>query len=196
MGTRPLRQLGFTLLEVMCALAILGLTSGFTVVIWSESIEKAERAIDQRELREVADTLFGKIRFEGDEHNDGDSGLLDDAYGRWANLPQSKRDRYRIYRYSLSKKRVVAAGTAASSDSDAEDLFGGDDLDTTSADDTTTGDDEDASAAGVELWKITLRIFHAQDPEEEALITLQTYQRPRDTPGSGSSANTSTSSGQ
>ncbi|MGE0229933.1 MAG: type II secretion system protein [Dehalococcoidia bacterium] len=179
---------GFTLLEVMCAFAILAIVSAFMVVLWTQSLDKAGTAIDRREMREIADSFFSRVLYEDTEHRDGDSGTMDIAYGQWADLPQARRDRYRDYRYVLEKRLVTAAGTT-STDSEAEPLFD------TTRDDTsestsgttggTTGDpaEEGEAAGGTNLWRVTLKIFRVDDPqgEESPLITLQTYRRPADT---------------
>lgn len=179
---------GFTLLEVMCAFAILAIVSAFMVVLWTQSLDKAGTAIDRREMREIADSFFSRVLYEDTEHRDGDSGTMDIAYGQWADLPQARRDRYRDYRYVLEKRLVTAAGTS-STDSDAEPLFdssrdGTESRGSTST--TTTGgttSEEGDAAGGTNLWRVTLKIFRLDDPqgEENPLITLQTYRRPADT---------------
>ncbi|MEZ6007762.1 MAG: type II secretion system protein [Planctomycetota bacterium] len=121
-GPRRREAAGFTLLEVMCAFAILAIVSAFMVVLWTQSLDKAGTAIDRREMREIADSFFSRVLYEDTEHRDGDSGTMDIAYGQWADLPQARRDRYRDYRYVLEKRLVTAAGTS-STDSDAEPLF-------------------------------------------------------------------------
>ena len=176
------RQRGFTLLEVLCAFAILAFISGFMVVIWTSSLEKAGNAIDRRELREIADTFFGRVLFEDAEHRDGDSGTMDIAYGQWANLPQAVRDRYANYRYVLEKRLVTAAG-AASTDSDAEPLFDSgttDDRRETTGTSTTSTAEPEGEGGGINLWRVTLKIFRTDEPggEQSPLITLQTYRRP------------------
>lgn len=185
-GPRRREAAGFTLLEVMCAFAILAIVSAFMVVLWTQSLDKAGTAIDRREMREIADSFFSRVLYEDTEHRDGDSGTMDIAYGQWADLPQARRDRYRDYRYVLEKRLVTAAGTS-STDSDAEPLFdssrdGTDDRGTTSTTGGTSSEEGDA-AGGTNLWRVTLKIFRLDDPqgEENPLITLQTYRRPADT---------------
>lgn len=168
-------QAGFTLLEVMCAFSVLALVTTFMTEIWADGIEKAETAIDQREMREIADTVFGKILFEEQEHSDGQEDTLDNAYGRWAQLPPAKRDRYRDYRYVLEKKLTTVSGSG-SEDGDAENMFANEDDDSSSSS-LSTEDEEGEGAAGVELWRYTMRIFH-KDSGDEPLITLQTYRKP------------------
>ena len=51
-GPRRREAAGFTLLEVMCAFAILAIVSAFMVVLWTQSLDKAGTAIDRREMRD------------------------------------------------------------------------------------------------------------------------------------------------
>jgi Tfp pilus assembly protein PilE len=170
------QERGFTLLEVMVAFTLL---MGFMMIVtqsFAQNIEKAIYAIDQREMRELADTIFGKILFEQQKHRDGDSGSLAVMYGEWAHLPQDRADRYRDFYYSLSKKEYVAAGSSGSGD-EAEDLFEQDD------EETATAEEADAGKDSVKLIKFTMRVFRVSTPGE-ALITLTRYLRPPDVTGS------------
>ncbi len=170
----PTKQRGFTLLEVMCAFTILGLVISTMVVIWARNIDKAIWAIDQREMREVADTIFGKILFEQQEHRNGDEGSLAVIYGQWAGLPPHRADRYRDYYYSLTKQDYVAAGTA-DPESDAENLFEGDEDDEETS--TITDDEDEEKTGNVRLVKFTLKVFRS-DERESPLITLTRYLTP------------------
>ena len=170
------REAGFTLLEVMLAFAILALAVGLLTQIWAKNIEKAISAIDQREMRELADTVFGRILFEQQKNRDGDEGSMTVMYGEWAGLPQARADRYRDYRYSLTKKEYVAAGSSGTDD-EAEDLFEQDDEET-----ATEGNGPDANQAAVKLIKFTMRVYRVSTPGE-ALITLTRYLRPPDLTG-------------
>ena len=175
---KPQRQSsrGFTLLELMCAFAILALVTAMITQIWANSIEKAETAIDQRELREVADTLFGRILYEESEHEHGEGHTLDQAYGLWAKLPQAKRDRYAIYRYELEKKLTTVSGSGEV-DGDGERMFevSEDEESSTISDEEEGGED----VKGIQLWRYTMRIFLTESTgDSEPLITLQTYRKP------------------
>src|SRR5687768_10186489 len=120
--TASAAQRGFTLLEVMCAFAILAGLTAMVTAIWHQSIEQGERALNLRELREAADTLFRRILYEEQQHQDGDTGTLDVAYADWAGLKGAAMDRWSIYRYELRKQPKTAAGTTdAASD---ESIFG------------------------------------------------------------------------
>lgn len=166
---------GFTLLEVMCAFTILAMVISVMVVIWSSNIDTAIWAIDKREMREVADTIFGKILFEQQEHDDGKTDSLAVIYGQWAGLPQERADRWRDYYYVLRKQPFIAAGTKDPED-DAEPLFGDESDEETS---TTAGKEEGSAEGNVRLMKFTLTVYRQPD-QDEPLITLTRYLRPPD----------------
>lgn len=169
---------GFTLLEVMCAFTILAGVISVMVVIWSKNIDTAIWAIDKREMREVADTIFGKILFEQQDHRHGDENTLAVIYGQWAGLPQHRAERYRDYYYSLSKVDMVAAGSVDPNE-DAEALVPDSGTDSTSGS-TTTGapaTEADQARTSVKLVKFTLKVFRS-DEREAPLITLTRYLRP------------------
>jgi prepilin-type N-terminal cleavage/methylation domain-containing protein len=176
MATRR-QERGFTLLEVVCAFTILALVISIMVTIWSTNIETAIWAIDKREMREVADTIFGKILFEQQEHRDGDEGSLAVIYGQWAGLPAHRADRYRDYHYRLRKQDFVSAGEA-DPESDTENLFG-DPSDEESTDDAT-GTDGETEAGSVKLVRFTMTVFRVGE-DDDPLITLTRYMRPPET---------------
>lgn len=170
-------QRGFTLLEVMCAFTILGLVISTMVVIWSRNIDTAIWAIDKREMREVADTIFGKILFEQQEHRNGDEGSLAVIYGQWAGLPPHRADRYRDYHYSLTKQDYIAAGQADPEDG-AESLFGEEDEEESSSSSGSSGSSSEEEKQGsVRLVKFTLKVFRV-DERDEPLIVLTRYLTP------------------
>jgi prepilin-type N-terminal cleavage/methylation domain-containing protein len=192
LGPAGSRQRGFTLLEVMCAFAMLSLVISLMVTVWSKNIDTAIWAIDKREMREVADTIFGRILFEQQEHRDGDQNTLAIMYGQWAHLPQHRAERYEDYRYSLSKVEYIAAG--ASDTDDGTEVIGG----TGSEDDTTTASedtsDEDAAKGSVRLIKFTMKVFKTDEPDNP-LITLTRFLRPPDIGVAGTGASTGTGTG-
>ena len=186
MAPRASQERGFTLLEVMCAFAILGMAISVVVQIFAQNVEKAIYAIDQREMRELADTVFGKILFEQSKHRDGDGGSIAVAYGEWANLPQDRADRYREYSWSLKKKQYVAAG-AEDPNGDAESLFepkDDDESSSSSTNSTPTSSDEE-KGGNVLLVQYTMTVYRESKPDEP-LITLTRFLRPPDLPGSSS----------
>ncbi|MDF1702220.1 MAG: prepilin-type N-terminal cleavage/methylation domain-containing protein [Planctomycetota bacterium] len=176
---------GFTLLEVMFAFAILAILTGAMAQMIHNNMEKAGAAIDQRELRELADTLFGKILFEQADHRDGDEGSIAVDYGQWAGLPQERADRYSIYRWRLKKTEMVAAGTT-DPDDDAEGLFGDDSDDDEDSGSSSGSSVNDADKGSVKLMRFTLSVFREDDPDQP-LIVLSRFLPPPEYEGSGSS---------
>lgn len=176
-------QQGFTLLEVLLAFAILSIVTTLMTEVISKNMEKAADAIDKRELREIADTVFGKILFEQTEHRDGEEGSISVDYGQWANLPQERADRYDMYRWRLRKTEMVAAGETEGAD-DAEKLFGGSDESEDETSSSTSNREGEQSAAAVKLIRFTLTVYH-QDQPNEALATLTRYLPPPEFEGSG-----------
>ena len=185
----PLAQAGFTLLEVMFAFAILAILTGAMAQMIHNNMEKAAAAIDQRELRELADTLFGKILFEQADHRDGDEGSIAVDYGQWAGLPQERADRYAIYRWRLRKTEMVAAGTT-DPDGDEENIFGDDNKD---EEESSTGSGSgsgssvnEADKASVKLVRFTLTIYREDDPDG-SLIVLTRFLPPPEYENAGTS---------
>ena len=185
---RPLRQAGFTLLEVLLAGAILAGVIGLMMKMIHENLEKAAEAIDQRELRELADTLFGKILFEQQEHRDGDEGSIANDYGQWAKLPQQRAERYEVYRWRLKKSEMVAAGATDPND-DAESIFGDDDDDDDESS-SSGGESNEADKGNIKLIRYTMIVFHRDRPDD-ALVTLTRFLPPPDFLDEGSSSGSS-----
>lgn len=162
---------GFTLLEVLCAFAILATLTGMLTVNFVQNVEKGVTALSHRELREAADTIFRKIIYEWEEYEDGAESTLDEIYGEFARLKGWQRDRWAIYRYQLEKKERTVVGMAEDSD-DA--LF-----------ESQTGDEESSSAEGgetdvpgIKLVRIKLEIFRTDEAQKQALLTLVTWVDP------------------
>ena len=172
---RPRRNAGFTLLEVMLAFAILAVITGSLGQLIHENMIIAADAIDQREMREIADTIFGKFLFEQDEHRDGDEGSIAVEYGQWAGLPQERADRYAIYRWRLRKAEIVAAGTTDPND-DAESLTE-DDNESSSSSGSSEEDAADADKTSIKLIRFTLTVFR-EGSREDPLITLTRFLPP------------------
>ena len=158
---------GFTLLEVLCAFAILAAVTGLLTRIFVQNVDQGTDALARRELREAADTIFRKIIYEHTEYNDGDSRSLDEEYGEFARLKGFQRDRWSIYTMTLEKKPQTVAGYDPSGE---DGLFGGGDTDDTDA----TGS-ESETTEGFRLTRLTLKIFRTDDFGEQPLLTLSTW---------------------
>lgn len=206
MSSASLRRTGgFTLLEVMCAFAILAMITSMITQTCHEAMDKGTRARDLRALREAADTVFRRLCYEDGRHNDGMRASLDEFYAGWAELSSIERDRWQPYVLEFRRRPRTAAGEAGASG--AEPLGGGTGSSSgrgssgtgtgTGSSGTGTGStsgsgssDEDETE-GVELMQLTLTIFHEDDPEEP-LITLQTLLPPQgDTTTQGTKSSTS-----
>ena len=108
----PLRERGFTLLEVMCALAILSMVTALIGEMCHTAYEQGSTATDLRDLREAADTVFRRLAYEDGRHADGLRASLDDFYAGWAELPSQERDRWRPYIMEFRRRPRTAAGEA------------------------------------------------------------------------------------
>lgn len=197
---------GFTLLEVMCAFAILALITSFISQTCHEAMERGGRAGDLRALREAADTVFRRLCYEDGLHADGMRASLADFYAAWAELPSVQRDRWTPYQMGFRRRARTAAGEAtaeggeplvgsgsSSSRSRGSGGTGGTGTGGTGTGGTGTGGtgtggtggastgtasgDEDEGSS-VQLMELTLTIWH-EDAEEEPLIVLQTLVPPQ-----------------
>jgi len=169
-------QRGFTLLEVLLSFAILAIVTTVMTQIVSENMEKAADAIDKRELREIADTVFGKILFEQTDHRDGAEGSISVDYAQWAGLPQSRADRYGMYRWRLKKTEMIAAGEDEKA-SGAEKMFGNSNTTEETSSTPAKKGAEEASKATIRLIRFTLTVYHQEDPNTP-LATLTRYLPP------------------
>ena len=170
---------GFTLLEVLCAFAILAALTGFLTVNFVQNVEKGVTALSHRELREAADTIFRKIIYEWEEYDDGAESTLDDIYGEFARLKGWERDRWAIYRYRLEKKPKTVVGMATDSD---ETLFDSqndpDDTSSSSSSSSSSDAEGEGGMPGVELVRIKIDIFRTDEPSDQPLLTLVTWVDP------------------
>jgi prepilin-type N-terminal cleavage/methylation domain-containing protein len=107
----PLR--GFTLLEVMVAFSILAIVMTALSTVHVQAVKKGGLAVDYREAREGADTVFRRITYEIDKPDwpDGTNFTFDIEYGEYVGLPTHERDRWRAFRGVLRKQRRMAAGS-------------------------------------------------------------------------------------
>jgi prepilin-type N-terminal cleavage/methylation domain-containing protein len=179
---RPRRRLrgeqgGFTLLEALCAFAILAAVTGMITQDFVNNAQKGATALSHRELREAADTIFRKMIYEWEEYKDGDSRTLDEEYGEFADLRGMQRDRWAEYRYELEKKPQSVVGASI----DGEESLFGEDVESTTVspiESTETGAGESGAAGqagGVELVRMTLMIYRREEDAETPLLTLTTW---------------------
>jgi hypothetical protein len=180
----------------MCALAILGLMTGTITVMCYEAREKGIDAMNLRELREAADTVFRRVLYEDGNQRmwtDGQTGTLDYYYGDFAQLRGPARDRWQSYGMEYHRKARTVAGSAPSTQS--EPLFGAGigtsgsrtrttgtgttGTGTTGSGTTGTGTGTDGESSSSEMvWQITLT-FYRVDDRENPLLTLQTFLPPQ-----------------
>ena len=220
-STSPVRQAarlrssaGFTLLEVMCAFAILVLVTGTITVACHQAMEDGGKAVDLRELREAADTVFRRVLYEDGTATwkDRQTGTLDYYYGDFAQLRGQERDRWQSYGMEYRRVAKVAAGSLPNGQ--AEPLFGGNrstsrsgssntgrtgtgttgtgttGTGTTGTGTGTTTTPESETSTGETLWQITLRFYRVDEPGVD-LLTLQTFLPPQaDANADGSSTGT------
>ncbi len=173
-ASRPRRraeQGGFTLLEALCAFAILAAVTGMITQDFVNNAQKGATALSHRELREAADTIFRKMIYEWEEYKDGDSRTLDEEYGEFADLRGMQRDRWAEYRYELEKKPQSVVGASI----DGEESLFGEDVESTTVSpigstETATGESGESGAAGeaggVELVRMTLKIYRREEDAE------------------------------
>lgn len=172
-------QRGFSLLEVMCAFAILATITGFLTRMFVDGVDRGTNALARRELREAADTLFRKIIYEHREYKDGQSQTLDDAYGEFAGLRGWARDRWRVYTYELEKQLETVVGTTRAGE---ESVFGDEDVRTDESQAFFGEEEETAEQApeGHRLLRLTMKIYDTNEPGEDPIFTLSTWIDPRD----------------
>lgn len=176
----PTVQRGFTLLEVMCAFAILAAVTGIMTVNFVRNVDLGVTALSHRELREAADTIFRKIIYEWEEYDDGAESTLDEIYGEFARLKGYQRDRWAIYRYHLEKKPTTVVGVSEDTD---ETLFDRQDDEqdqgTTSSSGSSSSSTSSTSTGkdlpGIQLVRIKLDIYRTDEPDPEPLLTLVTW---------------------
>jgi type II secretory pathway pseudopilin PulG len=185
------RQQGFSLLEALCAFLILSLATSFLTQVFSTSMNKGTRALEHRELREAADTIWRKMIYESHLYQDGASQTLDHEfqklYGGKSSAPRGfALDRWAAFHYVLEMKLKTVAGTTPP-DSDAEQLFGRQADDDDEGSPFGVGDDEVTDTeSGLTLMHMTMKIFETEGGSElEPLLVLSTWIRPPET-GTGS----------
>lgn len=203
---RARRAQGFTLLEVMCALAILSMLTAMIGEMCHTAYEQGSTATDLRDLREAADTVFRRLAYEDGRHADGLRASLEDFYAGWAELPSIERDRWRPFIMEFHRRPRTAAGDAGASGAEpvggggsagrGSSGRGGSGTGGTGTGGTGTGGtgsttSEDEETPGVELMQLTLKIWHEDEPNKP-LIVLQTFITPQ---GDGTTGTSGTGSG-
>jgi prepilin-type N-terminal cleavage/methylation domain-containing protein len=175
---------GFTLLEVMVAVAIMGMALSILAQVQYASVQNGTEALNLRDVRVAGDTIFRRLVYEIELHPDGESNTLDVWYGGYIGLHGVARDRWAIYRGVFHKKRGVAAGTDPTGRS--EPLFGdsgtgstttGSTRSTGSTRTTTGATGTAAETTAEEVYVLSLDIFLTSDADtDEATpkLTLRT----------------------
>ena len=161
---------GFSLLEVMVAFVILTFVTGTVVAQFWESVNATTTAVNQRELREAAESLFRRILYEREKWEDGDGGFMGKEYAEWTGLGSKLQDKWNDFRWELEKTPQLAAGNT--DDGDVESVFGEDE----SEDDTSTDEEGEEEGEGVQLMRVVLRIYDVESGKTEHLVVLATYQ--------------------
>ena len=177
-------QRGFTLLEAICAFLILALITAQVSQIFWNNVRKGAKALSHRELREAADTIFRKMIYEWELYKDGDSRTLDEEYAEFADLEGMQRDRWAEYRYDLEKKRQSVVGSSI----DGEDTLFGEEssvMDSGTETESETGSEGEAPAeaaggesgdeTGIELIRMTLKLYRTEQESDEPILTLTTW---------------------
>jgi prepilin-type N-terminal cleavage/methylation domain-containing protein len=168
------REGGFTLLEVLVAFAILSIVLAALAQVHVLAVKKGGLAVDYREAREGADTIFRRITYEIDKPDwpDGRRFTFDIEYGQYIGLPTWERDRWRSFVGVLRKQRRMAAGT------DPSGQIPGLEGDRVGATDRTQRREEEEKAgeatSGEEVYAVTLDVYIGEE-EAAPFLTLSTY---------------------
>lgn len=162
--------------------------------VQAEAVRKGGLAVDYREAREAADTVFRRIAYEIDKPDwpDGKQFGFDIEYGQYIGLPTYERDRWHAFRGVLHKQHRMAAG------SDPSGQVQGVEGERTDANAGTKKEapkkDGDAQETGEEVYQVSLEVFLGEE-SQAPFLTLSTYFPVPDserrttagtTPGSGS----------
>jgi prepilin-type N-terminal cleavage/methylation domain-containing protein len=163
---------GFTLLEVMVAFAILAMVLSALASVQFESLEKAADAVDYREIREAADTVFRKIVYELDKPVWPDGRLIrfDYDYAEYIGLPPAARDAWFPVRGVLRKQTRMAAGT------DPTGQTPGVEGERTGAEDVSTRPTSgEPPPSGEAVYYVSLEVYVGEE-EQMPFLTLTTYE--------------------
>ncbi|HVG93124.1 MAG TPA: type II secretion system protein, partial [Planctomycetota bacterium] len=183
--TRPPGDAGFTLLEAMLAFALIAITMSFLTIANEQSFRSGVKALDLREIRSMADTVFRRIVYEHWKWSDGETITADQWYAEFAEIRGSQKDRWKVYRLVLRKKKGVVAGTDPSGRLDnlfeEEDFYDRDrygeprsrrtEPDTTPAPTEGTEGADGAAATGEPAYLVELSVY--LEGNEEPELTLR-----------------------
>lgn len=166
---------GFTLLELMFAFAILAVVMAGLAGAETSSRAKAQKAVELRELRVMADTVFRRIVYEHGRWEDGQRGQADEWYADFAMIPPGPlRERWKQYRLELRKRKGLIAGTDPSGQ--LESLVDGGSasgsgtgVDPGTAPPPTSGTPE-GTASGEPAWLVELSVYLADREEPEIVL--------------------------
>ena len=164
---------GFSLLEVLIAFAILAITLALMTESQVHAVNLGAKALDLRDVRSAADTVFRKFIYEIGSVNDGDSAGLDTWYAEYIGLRGQQRDRWAVYRGVVHKQRGIAAGTDPTGK--AQPLFEGQGSGSSSTSGSGTSGTGGASGTGG-----TGGSTEPSAPEEVYMLTLEVFQGTED----------------
>lgn len=169
---------GFTLLELMFAFAILAVVMAGLAGAETSSRAKAQKAVELRELRVMADTVFRRIVYEHGRWEDGQRGQADEWYADFAMIPPGPlRERWKQYRLELRKRKGLIAGTDPSGQ--LESLVDGGSASGASGSGSGTGTGTappptsgtaESTASGEAAWLVELSVYLADREEPEIVL--------------------------
>jgi prepilin-type N-terminal cleavage/methylation domain-containing protein len=165
---------GFTLLEVLIAFAILAIVLSALSEVQFQAVQKGGKAVDYREVREAADTVFRKIIYEIDKPDwpDGRTFTFDYEYGEYIGLPSHERDRWKPVRGVLHKQRRMAAGTDPTGQVPGVE---GERVGTAEEAPPAEDTEGEGSETGEEVYYVSLDVLIGEEAEGP-FVTLTTYE--------------------
>jgi prepilin-type N-terminal cleavage/methylation domain-containing protein len=148
---RGLCEAGFSLIELMAALTILGLITVVTSQITQHAADTASQAERARELRYLAEYKYEEVKTFEEFYDD----ILD------GNFEDLENERFRDFRWTLDIRDVVVFGASNVEEAEYyfEDPDDNDDEDTT----VTAPPANGANATPEELRELTLRVTAPED---------------------------------
>jgi prepilin-type N-terminal cleavage/methylation domain-containing protein len=159
---RAARERGFTLLEVMFAFAIMAVFTSVMMGVEASCVRKAEKALEYRDTAVMADTVFRRVVYEGNQHwPEGHSSTADISYAEYIGLKGVARDRWSNYKILIHRKRGMIAGSDPSGR--LENLFEGGAAGQPDTNTTGTGTSTETTASGEQAWLVTMEVFWGDD---------------------------------